>query len=59
MTERDVSINVTKALRDVIQNLKKELTYDQFLSELVKKTPEPFDSGMKIPKRSIKGAKLN
>jgi hypothetical protein len=60
MTERSVSIYVRKELRDIIHDLKHELSYDQYLSELVKKIPEsPKTQGLKTPSRSIKGAKLN
>ncbi len=35
MTERTVMINVTKEVRDTIKILKKELTYDQYFSNLI------------------------
>jgi hypothetical protein len=61
MTERDVSIYVTKELRSVIHTLKHELTYDQFLSGLIKKNPEFLQTQVmkkSIPKAQPKGAKL-
>ena len=61
MYERQVIINVSKELRNTIKTLKRELTYDEFLSELIKRNPEsaPRTQELKFPKRSIKGAKLN
>jgi hypothetical protein len=62
MTERNVSIYVTKELRSVIHTLKHELTYDQFLSELIKKNPESPRTQVMMkasPKTQTKGAKLN
>jgi len=60
MYERQVIINVSKELRNTIKTLKHELTYDQFLLELLKKIPEfnPKTQSLKNPERSIKGAKL-
>lgn len=58
MTERNVVIYVTKELRNTIKTLKKELSYEHFISELVKKIPESSTQSMKKPSRSIKGTKL-
>ena len=59
MYERQVIINVSKELREQIKTLKRELTYEQFIFELVKKNSElPQTQGVKNPKRQIKGAKL-
>ena len=59
MYERQVIINVSKELREQIKTLKRELTYEQFIFELIKKIPEfPRTQSLKCPKRSIKGAKL-
>jgi hypothetical protein len=58
MYERQVIINVSKELRDTIKSLKRELTYEQFLSEMIKKISETSTQSVKKPSRSIKGAKL-
>jgi hypothetical protein len=61
MYERQVIINVSKELREQIKTLKRELTYDQFISELIQKNPEfPQTQVMKkaSPKEQPKGAKL-
>ena len=57
MTERSVPMNVTKELRETIFSLKHELTYDEFLSKLIKKIPESKEKTQGVkPSRSIKGA---
>ena len=59
MYERQVIINVSKELREQIKTLKRELTYEQFIFELVKKNSElPQTQSVKTPKRSNKGSKL-
>jgi hypothetical protein len=57
MSLRPTYIPITKEIRDKIKTLKRELTYVQFLSELLKKRPENIRS-QGNPKVSIKGSKL-
>jgi len=40
MSQRPTYIPLTKEFRDKIKTLKRELTYEEFLSELLKKNPE-------------------
>jgi hypothetical protein len=61
MSLRPTYIPLTKEFRDKIKTLKRELTYEEFLSELIKKNPEfPQTHVMKkfIPKAQPKGVKL-
>ena len=58
MSLRPTYIPITLELRDTIKILKRELTYEQYLSELIKKIPESSTLSVKKPSRSIKGAKL-
>jgi hypothetical protein len=58
MSLRPTYIPITLELRDTIKILKRELTYEQYLSELIKKIPESSTQSVKKPSRSIKGAKL-
>ncbi len=55
MPERDVPINVTREFRDKIKTLKRELTYEQFLDNLInsgRKIPQSTDTKMTKSKES-------
>jgi len=59
MSQRPTYIPLSKEFRNTIKTLKRELTYEEFLSDLIKKIPESNSKTQGVkPSRTIKGAKL-